>query len=135
MEGARLCTDASASGIPIEALLISPEGCRYAEQAEKLQTVAKETYSISDSLAHTISDTEHPQGILPSAKILQREDTLPKEGKLILLDHLQDPGNFGTMIRTAEAMGIDALILSEDCPDCYSPKVIRSTMGSCFSRS
>lgn len=132
MEGARLCADAAASGISIETLLISPDSCRYPEQVEKLQVVAETAYSISDSLAHAISDTEHPQGIFAIGKIPPHENTLPQEGKLILLDHLQDPGNLGTMIRSAEAMGIDALILSEGCADCYSPKVIRSTMGSCF---
>ena len=45
---------------------------------------------------------------------------------------MQDPGNLGTVLRTAEALGIDAVILSEHCPDLYSPKVIRSTMGSVF---
>ena len=45
---------------------------------------------------------------------------------------LQDPGNVGTIIRTAEAMGLDGVIMTSDCPDIYSPKVLRSTMGSAF---
>ena len=49
-----------------------------------------------------------------------------------LLDRLQDPGNLGTIIRGAEAFGVTALVLGPGCPDCFSPKVLRSTMGSLF---
>lgn len=52
--------------------------------------------------------------------------------KFLALDHLQDPGNLGTIIRTADAFGADGILLSEGCADCYSPKVLRSTMGSVF---
>jgi TrmH family RNA methyltransferase len=52
--------------------------------------------------------------------------------KLLLIDAVQDPGNIGTMIRTADAAGIDAVILGEGCADLYNPKVVRSTQGSLF---
>ena len=55
-----------------------------------------------------------------------------KGKKFLLIDSVQDPGNIGTMIRTADAAGMDAVILGEGCADPYNPKVVRSTQGSLF---
>jgi RNA methyltransferase, TrmH family len=88
-------------------------------------------YAASDVL-RAISDTESPQGI--AAVCEQRnaafEDITPE--KVLLIDAVQDPGNVGTMIRTADAAGMDAVILGEGCADPYNPKAIRSTQGSLF---
>ena len=59
-------------------------------------------------------------------------EALDTDGQYLALCGLQDPGNVGTIIRTAEAMGLTGLILAGSCPDIYSPKVLRSTMGSVF---
>ena len=98
----------------------------------------KNYVEVSDSVFSKISDTVTPQGIL--AVVKQRmytiDDILAKEynGKrcIIVLDRLQDPGNMGTIIRTGEGAGISGVIMSSDSVDIYSPKVIRSTMGSIF---
>lgn len=135
MEGTRLCCDAAKCGIVIEALLVSEEGERYADKLAPLIAATKRCYSIRDSLACYLSDTEHPQGVFAIGKIPTPSWELPDKGCCILLDTIQDPGNLGTIIRTAESMGIDMLILSPQCPDCYSPKVVRSTMGSCFRQN
>ena len=55
-----------------------------------------------------------------------------KAPHLVVLDNLQDPGNLGTIFRTAEAAGVTGILLSKDCVDVYNPKVIRSTMGAVF---
>lgn len=55
-----------------------------------------------------------------------------KDGRYILLSSMQDPGNIGTILRTAAAFGLDGVFLSSDCPDLYSPKVLRATMGGIF---
>ena len=132
MEGARLCSDAAACGIRIDTLLVSECADRYPDAVQQLLKACSRTFSISDALAGYISDTEHPQGIFAIGEIPQQTAALPKSGTCIFLDGLQDPGNLGTIIRTAESMGVDALLLSQGCPDCFSPKVVRSTMGSCF---
>ena len=131
MEGARLCLDAAQSGVRLQTLLLSEDGLRYPESA-LLLGFARQCFAIPNELARFISDTEHPQGIFAVGEIPQPRPFAPQEGKYILLDDLQDPGNLGTVLRTAEALGIDAVILSDHCPDLYSPKVIRSTMGSVF---
>lgn len=87
---------------------------------------------VKEDVMNAICDTETPQGI--AAVCEQRTVRIDdiKLEKLLLLDRVQDPGNLGTMIRTADAAGIDAVILGEGCADPYNPKVVRATQGSLF---
>lgn len=81
------------------------------------------------------SDTKTPQGILCVVRRVEKKLGEISGGKnplLLILDNIQDPGNLGTIIRTAEAAGITGVIMSADCVDIYNPKTIRSTMGSVF---
>lgn len=90
---------------------------------------------VADSIFKSISDTVSPQGILAvcKQKSFSINSILKKTKPLFLiLEKISDPGNLGTMIRTADAAGADAVILSEGCVDLYNSKVIRSTMGSVF---
>jgi TrmH family RNA methyltransferase len=79
-----------------------------------------------------ISDTETPQGIA-AVCYQQKNDSIP-EGvqKILLIDAVQDPGNLGTMLRTADAAGIDLVVVGEGSVDLYNSKVIRSTQGAIF---
>ena len=129
LEGARLVQDAAESGIALRTLLVSDDGARYPEAAA-LQGIARRCYSIPNELAAYISDTEHPQGIFAVGEMSEAQPLTMQAGSYLLLDELQDPGNLGTILRTAEAMGMTAVVLSAHCPDLFSPKVIRSTMGS-----
>lgn len=85
---------------------------------------------VSKEIMAKMTDTSTPQGIVAVCDIPKYE--LTKKEKLIFLDRVQDPGNVGTIIRTADAFGFDAVLLSAGCADVYSPKVVRSTMGSLF---
>lgn len=90
---------------------------------------------LSDSVFKHVSDTQTPQGILCIVKRKQYslQEILGIENPhFIVLDNLQDPGNLGTIVRTAEGAGVDAIFLSKDCVDIYNPKTIRSTMGSIY---
>lgn len=90
---------------------------------------------VSNNIFKEISDTENPQGILAIAKLEFRNlSELDNKEKpfLLFLDGLQDPGNMGTIIRTADAFNIDGIILTDGCVDPYNPKVVRATMGSIF---
>ena len=92
----------------------------------------------SDAVFKKISDTVTPQGVL--AVVRQKHDSveeiLKKRNRekscIIVLDCIQDPGNLGTIVRTGEGAGVAGVIMSRDCVDIYSPKVVRSTMGSIF---
>lgn len=88
---------------------------------------------ISDALFKSVSDTITPQGIMgtvviPSCKLEHLIED--KAACLLLLEDIRDPGNLGTIIRASEGAGISGIIMNDTCVDHYSPKVVRSTMGS-----
>ncbi len=96
---------------------------------------SKKLVNVPENIFKEISDTENPQGILGLASIplYEIEDLNLDNVKLLLyLDGVQDPGNMGTIIRTADAFNIDGIIIAEGCVDPYNPKVARATMGSIF---
>lgn len=93
---------------------------------------------LSDRVFETVSDTKTPQGILclvsrshySVEEIFSDQNTNHK--LLMVLEDIQDPGNLGTIFRTAEGAGVDAILMSKGCVDIYNPKTIRSTMGSIY---
>jgi RNA methyltransferase, TrmH family len=87
---------------------------------------------VTDEVMKVLSDTEAPQGIMAVCHTQKHEFSSLRGRKFLLIDSVQDPGNIGTMIRTADAAGMDAVILGEGCADPYNPKVVRSTQGSLF---
>lgn len=100
--------------------------------------VRKET--LSDDVFARVSDTKTPQGILAAVRMMKYSSTdilglkrgRAKTPLVLVLDNLQDPGNMGTVFRSAEAAGASGILMSSDCVDVYNPKVIRSTMGAIF---
>lgn len=89
---------------------------------------------VSNQVMKHLTDAVTPQGIIGLAKMVQVsfDQLLEKEPLIIILEQLQDPGNLGTIIRTADAVGATGVILSKGSVDLYNPKVVRSTMGSLF---
>lgn len=90
---------------------------------------------LEDRVFTTAADTVTPQGILSVIKQFHNscEEVIKGENPhIIILENLQDPGNMGTIIRTAEGAGVTGIIMTEDCVDIYNPKTIRSTMGSIY---
>lgn len=90
---------------------------------------------LSDTVFSHVSDTKSPQGIMCVVRCEEtdmQEVLQIKTPHFLVLDNLQDPGNLGTIIRTAEAAGVDGVFMSSDCVDIYNPKTIRSTMGSIY---
>ncbi len=87
-------------------------------------------FQVSEKLMQEMSDTRTSQGILCEVR-MRPEQTLTGDF-FLLLENLQDPGNLGTIFRTAEAAGVSGIYMSRDCVDIYSPKVVRSTMGALY---
>ena len=90
---------------------------------------------VTDSVFRQMSDTQTPQGIMTVLKKPSyiMEDILGGENPLVMiLEDLQDPGNAGTIFRTAEGAGVDGIFLTKTCVDITNPKVIRATMGSVY---
>ena len=87
-------------------------------------------YKVKESIFEKISDTKSPQGVLAVCEM--KETILPKAGDVVVCDGVSDPGNLGTIIRTAECSGFSGVVLINNCVDRYNGKVVRSTMGSLF---
>lgn len=104
------------------------------EILSKVKACGCEMFSVPEGLFKEISDTQTPQGILAviSARHCSLEEIIEDNNFLVLLDSIQDPGNMGTIIRTADATGATGILVSKGCVDVYNPKVLRSTMGSIF---
>lgn len=122
--------------VPKERLIkvyVSESFLKRYEKDLKNSTVKTEV--LSDQIFERVSDTQTPQGILCVVKRKEHSlnDILKGDALfLVILDNLQDPGNLGTIVRTAEGAGVDGIIMSQGCVDIYNPKTIRSTMGSIY---
>lgn len=136
IEGARLCEDAANGNVQAKYCFYTAQALeKYPAQVQASIRCAQAAYEISQPIAQKISDTKTPQGVCLVCSMLDKQvflDKIKSTGHYLLLDGLQDPGNIGTILRTADAFGLDGVILTENCPDLYSPKVIRSTMGAFF---
>ena len=126
-----MLTEALRSGAEIKTVLVR-RGFESGElrQAEK-QGAAM--YCAEDALFCLASEVESPQNVIFSCMQPQWDAAaLDDREQVLLLDGLQDPGNLGTILRTAEAFALGAVVLCEGCADPFSPKVVRSTMGAVF---
>lgn len=131
IEGFRLVEEALKAKANIETIF-----CLEDTEDKTLDIINKYDYKgkvfkLSKNLFLEICETEHPQGLL--AVVLMDDTNKALDGEFYLLcDKVQDPGNLGTIIRTAHASGIDGIILTKGTVDIYNDKTIRSTMGSMF---
>lgn len=138
LEGMRSVDDACIQGIAGCTCLVAES----LKEKEKILSLVNRSailewrfFAVRDDLMHLIVGTEHSQGIilLAEKKVCVAENLLKSfHGHYVLLDQIQDPGNMGTIIRTAAAAGVQGLLLTEGCCDIYSEKVVRSSMGSIF---
>ena len=114
-----VCEDCDNNGVLEQTLLyeIAKYNCIY----------------VTKKLFNSITDVVNPQGILA---VVEKGDSIDKidytEEIILALDAIQDPGNLGTILRTADSANLKQIILSSDCADPYNPKVVRSTMGAIF---
>lgn len=132
LEGLRICKDACDNGIKFDKLIVSDAAAeKYAADTEKFSLISDECHKIPDSLFKKISDTKTPQGIIAVAKMpVTGSCGIDKNGKYIALENVSDPSNLGAISRTAEALGVNGIILSSDGCDPYSPKALRASMGT-----
>jgi len=137
-EGVRLVEEVLAAAVPIRAALVSPAleaTPRGAALAAKLRERAPRVESLSDRDLAELAATEHPQGVVviiePAVPALD-DIRLGKRGVVLILDAVQDPGNVGTMIRTAHALGAVGVVALPGTAELTNPKVLRATMGAAF---
>ncbi|MCX7745652.1 MAG: 23S rRNA (guanosine(2251)-2'-O)-methyltransferase RlmB [Clostridia bacterium] len=137
IEGIRFVEEALKEKADIKRILVcdAVKAVKGGEEIlRKVQEAKLEVVYVSDKVFRELSDTKTPQGILAviREKRYAANQILTENNFLMILDSITDPGNMGTIIRTADAAGVSGIILSKGCVDVYNPKVLRSTMGSIF---
>ncbi|WP_150269162.1 TrmH family RNA methyltransferase [Paenibacillus tepidiphilus] len=136
VEGIHLVQEALLASAEVEILAFDVDKGMPAELKPLLQSVqAMEVIGVSAAVIGKVSSTNTPQPVFAVIRKERQgvETILAQQGSLVVvLDGVQDPGNVGTIIRSADAAGADGVILGHGCADLYNPKTIRSTMGSLF---
>ncbi len=122
VEGRKMVEEALASAFDVETVLVQ-------EGMELPDGLTMPVYELPAHVLAAVCDTKTPQGIAAVVR-MKEQSALGKH--IVVLDGVQDPGNVGTIIRTADAAGLDGVLLSNQCADVFSPKVLRATMGSIF---
>ena len=130
VEGVKSVRDALSSDREVTAIYASKS---FTENEEFGYPENIPVYRVADAVFEKLCDTKTPQGILAVIKITDTRCEVDKKKFYIYCDRLQDPGNLGTVIRTADAAGAGGVLLSEGCADLYSPKTVRASMGSFFN--
>ena len=134
VEGVRIVSDALSENAEIFCAFVTDELIeKYPDTVSLLdEKSGGKVYIVTDELAAYISDTEETQGVTAlcrSPSLPSAGELVSPSGKYIMLSRIQDPGNMGTMLRTADAVGIDGVICC-GCCDIFNPKTVRSAMGS-----
>lgn len=127
IEGRHLVEEAIEANV-VEEIIISENY----EEFSLIEAFKGEITRVSNSVMKNISDTITSQGIIAICKVVNKELEINKYSKVLILDRIQDPGNLGTIIRTADAFNFDCIILGKGTTSLYGQKVIRSTQGSNF---
>ncbi len=137
-EGVRLVEEAVAAGVPIRAAAVSPHLEGSARGRALKASLARSAVALSEMDDRTLADladTEHPQGVIAVIEPpgWNWGHLRPGPGAVVAaLDGVQDPGNVGTILRTAHALGAAGVVALEGTAELHNPKVIRGSMGALF---
>ncbi|WP_160723542.1 TrmH family RNA methyltransferase [Isachenkonia alkalipeptolytica] len=140
IEGKRIVAEALEHGAKIDSIIISSDYIgdeTYQESVLNSGIRNIELIRVTEKVFLSIAKTESPQGIIA---VIHKEEhslekslgKLPKYPYIVTLENLQDPGNMGTIIRTAEAAGVDLILVTKNSTDPYGDKALRSSMGAIF---
>jgi len=124
VEGRKMVEEALSSSFPVEAVLVDEKRAGEFSLPDDIPV-----YGLPEHVLSAVCDTKTPQGI---AAVVRLTQNVVLGRCIVAMDGVQDPGNVGTIIRTADAAGLEGVILSSQCADAFSPKVLRATMGSIF---
>ena len=130
-ESVKMVREALALGLCRTLIVDGKRQADYAELMESAQAQGCEVLLVTAAIMQAVSEQKTPQGVCCTVQIPQEPESLG--GSLIVaMDGVQDPGNVGTILRTADAAGFDGALLSGACADLYGAKTLRATMGSVF---
>jgi RNA methyltransferase, TrmH family len=132
LEGSHLLQEACAMGLLLDVLCYTEAWqTRYPKLFQQATQLADRVECVTPDLLKAISTTVEPDGVLAIAP-RQHQRPIQIQSLGLVLETIQDPGNLGTMIRTAAAVGVEGLLLSDDCVELDNPKVLRASAGQWF---
>ncbi len=133
-EGPTLLEEALRAGVPVEAVYATPERYESSPPLQMAESHGIGVYLVDDRSMARISDLDTPPGIVAVAPITLEplEKLLEAPGIVLLLADVNDPGNAGTLLRTADAFGVDRVVFGSEGAAPHNPKVVRAAMGSIF---
>ena len=143
-DGIKLFLESVDCGLDIDGVYIRESACEvvYSRASSGLDKLSKDKIiCVSDAVFDKMSEERAPEGIITVAKHIDKfrkidtiinVDVPPIDKSVLLLESIRDPGNLGTVIRSAAALGVGRIVMSADCADIYNPKTIRAAMGGLF---
>lgn len=130
LEGARLCKDGALNGVEIKQFFVTEKAReKYIDEYELLVGKSENSFLIPESVAEKLSDTKNSQGFFAVCRQPDISRETDRNGMYVFTDNVQNPDNMGAIVRTAEAMGADGIIVNSGC-DIYSSKALRASMGA-----
>lgn len=133
IEGIKTISEAVRENARIKMIVVCEELNQSPIPKDILYKVAKEKIIyVNDKIFKFLTDVTTPQGILAVIEKNDKNEIDFSKDLFLILDNIQDPGNMGTILRTADSIGLNQIIISKGTADCYNPKVVRSTMGAIF---
>lgn len=137
IEGWKMIEEALHAGINPETVFYIPSRITDSKLLQRIEKNTHEIFPVSEKEMNLISDTVASQGVVAVISFLENnsisEKVFTKKSSLsVVVEELNDPGNLGTIIRTCDWFGVDALVIGKNSVDLYNPKVVRATMGSLF---
>jgi TrmH family RNA methyltransferase len=134
IEGIKIIDEATLENAKIKMVVVC-DGCLNSDpiRTELLYKIAKEkVVYVSENIFKNLTDVTNPQGILAVVQKNKNPEIDYSKELFLILDNIQDPGNMGTILRTADSIGLTQIIVPKGNADPYNPKVVRSTMGAIF---
>lgn len=139
IEGYREILRAEAGKVEIQKLFLCPELFLGENEDALIQKVKKggaEVIRCSEKVFHKVSYRDRPDGLLAEAKMMKKELSSLQKTKhplFVVAEHIEKPGNLGTILRTADAAGANGVIVADRCTDIYNPNVVRASVGTLFT--
>lgn len=136
LEGPDLVDAALESGVEVEAVYFEARALTSTDCADSLtraRAAGVRAFELPEGTLLKVADTKSPQPLLATARFrVDGLDEVPNDRAILVLDNIRDPGNAGTMIRSADAAGVGGVVFTGDCVDPFNPKTLRSSAGSVF---
>lgn len=129
-----MLAEAAAHGAPIEAVFLTAQAYEESSVARELDAASTPVFIVNDATIAKLSDVETPAGIVAVcvAAPAPLDEFFAQNGMVLVLAGITDPGNAGTLVRSADAFGVDRILFGSGSVEAYNPKVVRASMGSLF---